>query len=113
MDEREHQAQDLTKKFFERYQTAQQFIAIRQVLRGALGNGIGRDDLARAIDRLGREKKPISGASVQFILGQMADEQAKRNGGRSSPDSRFQAGSGAHIDPNATYSEDPKDVFGT
>lgn len=71
LDEREAQAQDLTTKFFERYTTAQKFIAIRQVLRGALGNGIARDDLARAIDRLGREGKPISGASVQYVLGQM------------------------------------------
>ncbi|MGI5274702.1 helix-turn-helix domain-containing protein [Nonomuraea sp. CA-218870] len=80
MDERERQAQDLTTKFFERYETAQQFIAIRQVLRGALGNGISRDNLARAIDRLGREGKPISGASIQFVLGQFAEEQQRRNG---------------------------------
>ena len=26
---------------------------------------------------------------------------------------RFRPGSGAHVDPDATYSEDPKDVFGT
>jgi hypothetical protein len=111
MEERERQAQDLTTKFFERYETAQKFIAIRQVLLGALSNGIGRDDLARAIDRLGREVKPISGASIQFALGQIADERKRRSGnGRDSP--RHQPHSGAHIDPNATYSDDPKEVFG-
>lgn len=86
LDEREQQAQELTKKFFERYETAQQFIAIRQVLRGALGNGISRDHLAHAIDRLGREKKPISGATIQFVLGQLVEEQERRNGNqRASP----------------------------
>lgn len=97
LDERERQAQDLTTKFFERYQTAQQFIAIRQVLRGALGNGISRDDLARAIDRLGREGKPISGASIQFVLGQM------RGQGRDSPGN----GSGSQVPPRGTPRQNP------
>ncbi|MET8985901.1 helix-turn-helix domain-containing protein [Nonomuraea wenchangensis] len=97
LDERERQAQDLTTKFFERYETAQQFIAIRQVLRGALGNGIRRDDLAHAIDRLGREKKPISGATIQFVLGQLADERNRRgSNGRDSPD-RPQSGARAPV----------------
>ncbi|MFD9950555.1 helix-turn-helix domain-containing protein [Nonomuraea sp. NPDC059023] len=80
LEEREQQAQDLTTKFFERYETAQKFIAIRQVLLGVLGNGISRDRLAIVIDRLGREQKPISGASIQFVLGQLKDEQERRNG---------------------------------
>lgn len=97
IDEREQQAQDLATKFFERYETAQQFIAIRQVLRGALGNGITRDNLARAIDRLGREGKPISGASIQFVLGQM------RGQSRDSPGN----GSGSQVPPRGQPRQNP------
>ncbi|KAB8186927.1 hypothetical protein FH608_046415 [Nonomuraea phyllanthi] len=102
LDERERQAQDLTTKFFERYETAQQFIAIRQVLRGALGNGISRDNLARAIDRLGREGKPISGASIQYVLGQM------RGQGRDSPGN----GSNSQLPPRDGYTSDLSKIFG-
>lgn len=89
LDERERQAQELTTKFFEHHKTAQKFIAIRTALLGALGNGFGRDELAIIIDRLGRERKPISGASIQFAYGQIAEERERRNGNqRASPRGR-------------------------
>lgn len=80
IDERERQAQELTEKFFEHHKTAQRFIAIRTALLGALGNRFTRDELAIIIDRLGRERKPISGASIQYAYGQIAEEQEQRNG---------------------------------
>lgn len=72
--ENPHQlADDLTVAFWERYKTttAQSFIAVRQILRGAIGNGMDRDDLARAIDLLGKEGRAISGGTITTALGQI------------------------------------------
>ncbi len=76
-DELDQQAQDLAKKFRERYKNSQRFVAIMTVIRGALGNGFTRDEVAFALDRLGREKKPVSGASIQFAHGQIEEERER------------------------------------
>lgn len=60
-------ADELTDAFWERHghgQT-QSWVAIRGVLRTALGNGVERDELARALDLLAREGTAISGGTLQ------------------------------------------------
>lgn len=64
-------ADDLTAAFWERHGKgrAQSFIAVRQVIRTAIGNGVERNDLARALDRIAREGRAISGATIDIALG--------------------------------------------
>jgi hypothetical protein len=63
-------ADQLTAAFWERHGKgrAQSFVAVRSVIRTCIGNGIERDDLARALDQLAREGRPISGGTVQIAL---------------------------------------------
>lgn len=63
-------ADELTAAFWERHGKgrAQPFIAIRQIVRTAIGNGVERDDLARALDRIAREGRAISGATIDIAL---------------------------------------------
>jgi hypothetical protein len=63
-------ADELTAAFWEHHKTrcAQSFIAVRGVIRTAVGNGIDRDELARALDRVAREGRPISGGTLQIAL---------------------------------------------
>ncbi|WP_432020690.1 hypothetical protein [Streptomyces sp. 1222.5] len=64
-------ADDLTAAFWEHHGKgrAQSFIAIRQIVRTAIGNDVPRDDLARALDRIAREGRAISGATIDIALG--------------------------------------------
>lgn len=64
-------ADDLTAAFWERHGKgrAQPFLAIRGVVRTAIGNGVERDDLARALDRVAREGRSVSGATLDIALG--------------------------------------------
>ncbi len=66
-------ADDLTAAFWEHHQqrTAQSFIAIRGIVRTALGNGLDRDQVARALDHLAREGRAISGGTLTTALGQL------------------------------------------
>jgi hypothetical protein len=66
-------ADQLTAAFWERYKTgtAQSFIAIRGIVRTALGNGLDRDDVARALDLLGREGRNVSGGTINVALQQI------------------------------------------
>lgn len=68
----QHQvADDLTAAFWERHGKgrAQSFLAVRGVIRTAITNGVARDDLARALDRVAREGRSISGATLDIALG--------------------------------------------
>ncbi|MFC7330792.1 hypothetical protein [Marinactinospora rubrisoli] len=67
------QAQQLADAFWQRYKTGrtQSFISIRQIIKTALGNGVDRDDLARALDAIGREERPVTGAVLQIALQQV------------------------------------------
>lgn len=63
-------ADDLTAAFWDVHKgrCTQSFIAIRGVIRTAISNGIPRDDLARALDRVTKERRPISGGTLQVAL---------------------------------------------
>lgn len=64
-------ADDLTAAFWEHHGKgrAQSFIAVRQIIRTAIGNGVPRDDLARALDCIAREGRAVSGATIDIALG--------------------------------------------
>lgn len=66
-------ADDLTAAFWDRHGKgrAQPFIAVRQIIRTAIGNGVDRDQLARALDLVAREGRSISGATLDIALGKI------------------------------------------
>ncbi|MFF4933579.1 hypothetical protein ACFY2H_32500 [Streptomyces griseofuscus] len=71
---RKHQvADDLATAFWGHHGKgrAQSFIAIRQIIRTAISNGVPRDDLARALDQVAREGRSISGATLDIALGNL------------------------------------------
>ncbi|MGW3927855.1 hypothetical protein ACWECC_07120 [Streptomyces microflavus] len=73
-------ADDLTAAFWNLHGKgrAQGFLSVRGVVRTAIGNGVERDDLARALDLVAREGRfSISGATVDVALGKI-----KRPGGQ-------------------------------
>ena len=59
-------ADELAAAFWDRHKasTAQPFLGIRQVIRTAIGNGIARNDVARALDHLAKGGVAISGGSI-------------------------------------------------
>ncbi|MCQ8831831.1 hypothetical protein [Streptomyces malaysiensis] len=63
-------ADELTSAFWERHGKgrAQSYLAVRGVIRTAIGNGVERNDLARALDRVAREGRSISGATLDIAL---------------------------------------------
>ncbi|MEU0343173.1 hypothetical protein ABZ092_30545 [Streptomyces bobili] len=63
-------ADDLAAAFWDVHKNrcTQSFIAIRSIVRTAISNGISRDDLARALDRVAKEGRPISGGTLQVAL---------------------------------------------
>jgi len=73
-------ADELTAAFWEHHGAgrAQSFIAVRSVIRTCISNGIPRDDLAHALDRLAREGRPISGGTVQIALTPQQAPSARR-----------------------------------
>ncbi len=72
-------ADDLTAAFWERHGKgrAQPFIAVRGVVRTAIGNGVERDDCARALDLVAREGRSISGATLDIALGKLRGQQRR------------------------------------
>ncbi|MFM9796548.1 hypothetical protein [Streptomyces turgidiscabies] len=66
-------ADDLTTAFWELHGKgrAQSFISIRGIVRTAIGNGVDRDDCARALDRIARNGRAISGATLDIALGEI------------------------------------------
>lgn len=68
------EADVLTNGYWDLYSKtiAQSWISIRQIVLGALkNNSEQRDDIARALDALGRDNKPITGPSLTWALGQV------------------------------------------
>ncbi|MGW4602708.1 mucin-2 [Streptomyces sp. NPDC004532] len=63
-------AEQLLTTWWERYgkQTAQSRTTIGRAIADALANGIGADELGRALDRLGQTSKPVTGGTLQFAL---------------------------------------------
>lgn len=66
-------ADDLTAAFWNVHGRglAQSFIAVRGVVRTAIGNGVERDQLARALDQVARDGKPISGGTLAYAIGRL------------------------------------------
>ena len=59
---------------------AQSWISLRGIIRTAISNGLDRDDVARALDRLAREGSPISGGTIQTALKQINIARDQANG---------------------------------
>lgn len=75
-------ADQLAAAFWDVHKTsmAQSFIIIRGIIRTTLANGLDRDDVARALDRLARECTPISGGTIQAALKQIKIARDQANG---------------------------------
>jgi hypothetical protein len=75
-------ADALTAAFWDRHQgkTAQSFIAIRGIVRTAIANGLPRNDVAHALDKLARECIGISGASITNALREIYPERYPKVG---------------------------------
>jgi hypothetical protein len=70
----EHQvADDLTVAFWDHHGRgrAQSFISVKKIVRTAIGNGIERDLLARALDQVARTGRPVSGATIDYAIGDL------------------------------------------
>lgn len=66
--------------------TAQSFMAIRQIVRTAIANEQPRNDVAKALDRLAREGRAISGGTITTALGQIRTPgRVNGNGHASAP----------------------------
>jgi hypothetical protein len=76
------QADELAVAFWERYRssTAQSFIAVRSIIRTALSNGLDRDDVAHALDLIGRESRSVSGGSINVALQQVRNRRLPATG---------------------------------
>ncbi|MFM9649852.1 MULTISPECIES: hypothetical protein [Streptomyces] len=72
-------ADELTNAFWEKHGKgrAQSYIAIRSVIRTAIGNGVERNDLARALDLVAREGRSISGATLDIALGRLRGQTGR------------------------------------
>jgi hypothetical protein len=78
------EADVLTNGFWDRYSktTAQSWIAIRQIVLGALKNAPEqRDNIARALDALGRAGKPITAPSLTWALGEVRQGRGLKSTG--------------------------------
>ncbi|MEU3283002.1 hypothetical protein [Streptomyces antibioticus] len=66
-------ADELTNAFWEKHGKgrAQSYIAVRAIIRTAIGNGVERNDLARALDLVAREGRSVSGATLDIALGRI------------------------------------------
>lgn len=74
------QADELTRKFWERHRTAQPFPAVRGVVKTALANGYTRDELAFVLDRLGKQSMAISGATITIAHSEITGARDQRAG---------------------------------
>jgi len=75
-------ADELAAAFWERHKaaTAQTFLAVRQVIRTAIANGLARNDVARALDALAKEGRAISGGTITTALAQIRNPNGSRPG---------------------------------
>jgi hypothetical protein len=62
---------------------AQSFLAVRAVIRTAIGNEVDRNQLARALDQVARDGKPISGGTLAYSIGRL--RTTRPGGARSEP----------------------------
>lgn len=80
-------ADKLANAFWKRHGKgrAQPYLAVRGVIRTAIGNGVERNELARALDRVAREGRPISGATLDIALTAVRRPNAPRSGPPTAP----------------------------
>lgn len=80
-------ADELTNAFWDRHGKgrAQSYIAVRSVIRTAIGNGVERNELARALDRVAREGRSISGATLDIALSAIRRPGANGSGPQTAP----------------------------
>ena len=96
------EADVLTNGYWDRYSktTAQSWISIRQIVLGALKNCPDqRDDIARALDALGRASKPVTAPSLTWALGEVRQQRGQRTG----TDGKYAPGSGSQVPPRDSY----------
>ncbi|MFM9616790.1 hypothetical protein ACKI14_02370 [Streptomyces turgidiscabies] len=72
-------ADELTNAFWDKHGKgrAQPYIAVRAVIRTAIGNGVERNELARALDAVAREGRSISGATLDIALGRLRGQGSR------------------------------------
>jgi hypothetical protein len=80
-------ADELTDAFWERHGKgrAQPYIAVRGVIRTAIGNGVERNDLAKALDMVAREGRSISGATLDIALSKIRRPGGSQSGPQTAP----------------------------
>lgn len=78
-------AKDLADKFFGRYGAyySQSKTSVRKILETSLENGVDRDDLAWAIDGMGRQRRGITEKSLQFALQEHYGRTGRTSGSQS------------------------------
>jgi hypothetical protein len=76
-------ADDLAVKFWDLHKssTAQPFLGIRGIIRTAIANGLPRDDVARALDKLAREGTAISGGAITTARKQIRNPNGSNGSG--------------------------------
>lgn len=77
-------ADELTHGFWDLYRQvlSQSWISIRQVVLQALKNGADRNELAFALDLLGREENPVTANTLQFARKRVRAARARGGTGR-------------------------------
>ncbi|WP_329330810.1 hypothetical protein OIU81_03180 [Streptomyces sp. NBC_01454] len=80
-------ADELAKAFWARHGKgrAQSYIAVRGIIRTAIGNGVERNDLARALDRVVREGRSISGPTLDIALNAIRRTGGSNSGPQTAP----------------------------
>lgn len=99
------EADVLTTGYWDRYSktTAQSWISVRQIVLGALKNDPEqRDDIARALDAIGRGGRPVTQNTLTFAL----TEVRQRHAGMTGTDGRYAPGSGSQVPPRNAYSKE-------
>jgi hypothetical protein len=81
-------ADELTDAYWKVHKsaTAQSFITIRGIVRTAIANGLPRNDVAKALDRLAREGKAISGGAITNALPRAPGTNGSGPSGAPGPD---------------------------
>jgi hypothetical protein len=80
-------ADELTNAFWERHGKgrAQSYIAVRSVIRTAIGNGVERNELAHALERLVRDGMSVSGSTIDIALSKIRRPGANGSGPKPAP----------------------------
>jgi hypothetical protein len=80
-------ADELTNAFWERHGKgrAQSYIAVRAVIRTAIGNGVERNELAHALERIVRDGFSVSGSTIDIALAKIRRPGPRSDGPDTAP----------------------------